>query len=198
MFPFKDFDNCVVTNIYGKPGNYQSGRHDGIDIVCKGKDKMVHAVSSGVCIRSGYSKSWGEFVVVQMANGKSIVYAHLVTGSRKVEVASRISVGDIIGKMGNTGNSTGTHLHIELQTDYYQAGRTENIAEFLDIKNEVGKVRWNDVKDLKVKCNGEYVTVSAVNINGNNYIRLRDMEKLADVIVGYDGKTPVIDKRVKA
>lgn len=195
MFPFKEFDKCVVTNTYGKPGKYESGKHDGIDIVCQGEDKTVYSVSSGICIRSGVNKYWGEFVVVQMANGKAIVYAHLEQGSRKFKVQQVVNVGMPIGKMGSTGNSSGEHLHIELQTDYYKAGRTENIAEFLDIKNEIGKVTWQDIKDLTVKVDGKKVVVSAVNINGNNFVKLRDLEKLVDVVVDYDGYYPTINKK---
>ena len=195
MFPFKDFDKCVVTNPYGKKGNYTSGKHDGIDIVCRGEDKTVYAVSSGICIRSGINKYWGEYVVVQMKNGKSLVYAHFAAKSRKVKIGQTINVGMPLGTMGSTGNSTGAHLHIELQSDYYKAGRTENIADFLDIKNEVGKVTWRDIKELQVKTNGKTVTVEAVNINGNNFVKLRDLEKLANVTVDFDGKMPVVREK---
>lgn len=195
MFPFKEFDSCVITNIYGKPGNYVSGKHEGIDIVCRGKSKIVYAVSSGVCIRSGWDKEWGSYVVIQMSNGKSIVYAHLVRGSRKVEVSDYVKVGDPIGKMGNTGNSKNAHLHIELQSDYYSPGRTENIASFLNIKNEIGQVKWNDVKNLEVICDGKIIKVAAVNINGDNFIKLQDLGKVADVDVDVNGRMPVINKK---
>lgn len=138
-FPFKDIENCIVTNIYGKKNPiYTSGKHDGIDLVCSG-NKTIISVSDGIVIRSGTNKSWGNFVVVQMKDKRAIVYAHLNTIYAKIN--SSIKSGDNIGIMGNTGNSTGAHLHIEIQKKYYKAGSTDDIAKFLNIENKNGKVK---------------------------------------------------------
>ncbi len=66
-------------------------------------------------IRDTYNEStnkgsgWGNYVVVKSGN-VCIVYAHLKTVTCKY---GKIEAGDVIGKMGNTGNSTGVHLHIQ-------------------------------------------------------------------------------------
>ena len=140
-FPFKDITKCRLTCYYGKPGSWTSGKHDGVDIVSDG-DKTILAVAPGKVIRSKYtSDGWGQYVVIQMPDGRAIVYAHLVKDSQKVCVGDTIQVGQAIGTMGNTGNSTGSHLHIELQNRYYEAGNVEDITFFLGIKNIEGKVR---------------------------------------------------------
>ncbi len=154
-FPFKDPADCRVTAVYGVKGTrWASGKHDGIDIVSSG-DKTILSVTDGKVIRSGVDKSWGQYVVVQIKDGRSLVYAHMLAASRKVSVGDTVSAGQAIGTMGSTGNSTGAHLHIELQIKYYQSGNTDDIAGFLGIENEVGEVvflasqvRYNTVDEM--------------------------------------------------
>lgn len=142
IIPFEDLAQTRITCIYGKPGtHWKSGKHDGIDFVNSG-DKTILSVSDGKVIRSGLNKSWGEYVVILMADGRSLVYAHMLTGSRKVAVGQSIKTGQQLGIMGSTGNSTGAHLHLELQKNYYQSGVTDDIAKFLGIKNEVGAISY--------------------------------------------------------
>jgi len=138
-FPFKDISDCRVTCIYGKPGSWASGKHDGIDLVSDG-DKTILSVAAGKVIRAGWNDSWGYYMVVTMADGRSLVYAHMIKGSLRVIAGDIVTVGQELGAMGSTGHSTGPHLHIELQRQYYKSGRTDNIAAFLGIENEVGSV----------------------------------------------------------
>lgn len=137
MFPFKNYKNCRITCEYGIKGNWKSGKHDGVDIVSDG-DITILSVCDGKVIRSTHSLSWGNYVVVEMADGRSIVYAHL--SKRYVSVGEKVTAGQFIGVMGNTGNSTGAHLHIELQRNYYKCGDVDDITDFLQIENKKGTV----------------------------------------------------------
>lgn len=56
----------------------------------------------------------GNLVVVRMKSGLSAVYAHLVPGSLKVEVGDRVSIGQELGKLGNSGGSLAPHLHFHV------------------------------------------------------------------------------------
>ena len=144
-FPFRDIAECRLTNIYGKPNkNYSSGKHDGVDLVSDG-DKTVLSISNGKVIRSGYSEAWGNYIVIEMQDGRAVVYAHL--SSRKVIVGEYVTAGRPIGVMGNTGNSFGAHLHIEIQRQYYKAGRVDDICAFMGIKNITGKVELIKVEE---------------------------------------------------
>ena len=68
-------------------------------------------------------------------------------------------------------------------------------ASFLNIKNEIGQVKWNDVKNLEVICDGKIIKVAAVNINGDNFIKLQDLGKVADVDVDVNGRMPLVNKK---
>lgn len=139
-FPFKDIYKVRVTCEYGRKGSWSSGKHDGIDLVSDG-DKTILSITDGRVIRSGWNDSWGEYVVVQMKDGRALIYAHMVKGSRKVMQMQEVKTGHPLGTMGSTGKSTGPHLHLELQKSYYKSGSVDDIAEFLGIENRVGKAK---------------------------------------------------------
>lgn len=56
----------------------------------------------------------GNNVVVDLGNGRFAVYAHLQPGSIRVKPGERVRRGDILGKLGNTGNTTNPHLHFQI------------------------------------------------------------------------------------
>jgi murein DD-endopeptidase MepM/ murein hydrolase activator NlpD len=56
----------------------------------------------------------GNHVVVAMGGGRYAFYAHLVPGSVRVKVGQRVRPGDVLGLLGNSGNSNAPHLHFQL------------------------------------------------------------------------------------
>ncbi|MEI8337837.1 MAG: peptidoglycan DD-metalloendopeptidase family protein [bacterium] len=80
-----------------------------------GVDVSVRAAASGFVLiarASGWNGGYGNYIVIQHSNGLQTLYAHLSEVS--VSQGQSVGQGDSIGKMGDTGNSTGTHLHFEL------------------------------------------------------------------------------------
>lgn len=79
----------------------------------------IQAIADGVVSQS--TDSGGSLGVVMMIDhvidGEVVtsVYAHMVDGSRRFEVGDTVKVGDVIGETGNTGMSTGPHLHFEIR-----------------------------------------------------------------------------------
>ncbi|MEV8250505.1 M23 family metallopeptidase [Microbacterium sp. NPDC076768] len=97
----------------GFTGQYPNG-HAGIDYV-PGHGTPIHAVASGTVIISdvsGTNGAYGESVWIQHADGYRSIYAHMIPGTRAP--LGNVSRGDVIGQVGNTGNSYGSHLHIEI------------------------------------------------------------------------------------
>lgn len=100
----------VVTDLYGT----RHGHHKGIDIAGEFKTP-VHTVDKGVVTKSYYSGSYGHVVFIKHDNNLETVYAHL--NKRNVKEGQVVKQGDIIGLMGNTGDSSGVHLHFEVHKE---------------------------------------------------------------------------------
>ncbi|NRD80610.1 peptidoglycan DD-metalloendopeptidase family protein [Bacillus sp. BRMEA1] len=96
----------VISDTYGT----RQGRHKGIDIAGKW-DSPVLAVGEGVVVKSYFSDTYGNVVFIKHPSNFVTVYAHL--NHRYVQEGQSIKQGDCIGKMGRTGQATGTHLHFE-------------------------------------------------------------------------------------
>lgn len=98
----------VVTSRYG----WRRGRpHNGIDIDLVTGDTVV-SVLDGIVRFAKYTNGFGNAVVVRHYNGLESTYAHL--SHIGVKANDTISKGQFLGKGGNTGNSRGSHLHLEL------------------------------------------------------------------------------------
>lgn len=100
-----------VTNPFHRAGDYAAGYHTGIDYGVP-VGTPVHTVHAGTVITSGYSSDYGNYIVVRgPRRRKAWLYAHL--SKRLVAVGRQVKKGQVIGKSGDTGNSTGPHLHVE-------------------------------------------------------------------------------------
>jgi murein DD-endopeptidase MepM/ murein hydrolase activator NlpD len=119
-------DNEPVSgSYYSRPvvnGILTQGYHDqyhALDISLPRGQAMgapILAAASGTVIvakPSGYNGGYGHMVIIQHNNGTQTLYAHL--SNVKVSVGDEISRGEVLGGMGNTGRSTGPHLHWEVR-----------------------------------------------------------------------------------
>ena len=99
--------NCIKTQSLHGP------YHTGVDWGCRVGTPVV-AAAGGTVIRStssGYNGGYGQVVIISHPNGTQTIYAHL--SQINVSVGTRVTQGQIIGATGNTGRSTGPHLHFE-------------------------------------------------------------------------------------
>lgn len=88
--------------------------HNGIDIAHNTGDP-VYASMDGVVKEASYKYSYGNKILINHGEGLETIYAHL--DSFNVKVGDVVKKGDLIGRVGNTGNSTGSHLHFELRVN---------------------------------------------------------------------------------
>jgi murein DD-endopeptidase MepM/ murein hydrolase activator NlpD len=86
--------------------------HNGIDFG-SGMNAQVFAAADGIVILAQFSRSFGNWIIVEHKNGYSTIYAHL--NRFNVRVGQNIKRGDILGYSGSTGRSTGPHLHYEVR-----------------------------------------------------------------------------------
>ena len=99
--------------------------HAGIDITSVNKESPVKALASGVVIFSGERQGYGKMVEIDHANGYRTRYAH--HRELLVQEGTIINKGDPLGIMGDTGRSTGPHVHVEVLLN----GKNVNPARFL-------------------------------------------------------------------
>ncbi|MDU8945048.1 DUF5930 domain-containing protein [Ovoidimarina sediminis] len=93
----------------------RNGRmHNGSDFA-GGHGSPIHSTADGVVIFAGTQSGYGKLIKIRHDFGIETRYAHL--SKIRVNVGDRVSRGDRIGDMGNTGRSTGTHLHYEIRVD---------------------------------------------------------------------------------
>lgn len=114
------------------PFGYRWGvLHDGTDIAGCGYGSNIFAAQSGTVVQSGYKYDNGEFITIDHHNGYYSMYAHMVTGSRRVSVGDYVVKGQVIGSMGRTGAATGVHLHFSIWRGYpYRGGTALNAMSF--------------------------------------------------------------------
>lgn len=101
---------------------YKPGVHNGIDVVNQNYTLgNIVAHSNGVVVGcrnncNGFENgSYGNYVKIKHDNGYYTLYGHMAYNTVKVSVGQRVSKGQVLGYMGNTGMSYGGHLHFEVR-----------------------------------------------------------------------------------
>lgn len=118
--------NGKITTAYKKPGKmWSKGYHTGVDFAVK-TGTPVLAVADGKIENANWGKSYGN-QVVQKVDGGWVIYAHL--NKVRIKPGQVVKKGDLVGESGNSGNSSGPHLHFEYRS----------------------KLRWSDGVDLDPK-----------------------------------------------
>lgn len=100
--------NGEITSGFNDPTR---ASHKGIDIAGKAGQSII-SPARGTIIRSEYNKTNGNMVVIQSEDGYLYTFCHL--NSRSVNIGDRVSVGSLLGNMGNTGDSFGNHVHYQV------------------------------------------------------------------------------------
>ncbi len=116
---------------FTSPYGMRWGRmHKGADFAAPvGTD--IFATADGVVIHAGWTQGYGRMVKIQHEFGIETRYAHL--SAIRVQKGQRVSRGDQIGDMGNSGNSTGSHLHYEIRV----GGRAVNPMTYIKAAQNV-------------------------------------------------------------
>lgn len=91
----------------------------------------IYTTADGVVTHAGWQSGYGRLIKIRHANGIETRYAHLA--KIRVTKGQKVSLGDRIGDMGNSGRSTGTHLHYEVRIN----GKAVNPMNFIKAAQNV-------------------------------------------------------------
>ena len=130
--------DCAVGQPYGNiSSSYTCGFHTGADIPQSSvavQNPDLYSVSNDGVVTYVYKTSTGtspalgnQVQILDNRTGLYYRYCHMLYGSINLNVGDKVDINTVIGKMGNTGNSTGTHLHLEATTK--QAWACENFVD---------------------------------------------------------------------
>jgi murein DD-endopeptidase MepM/ murein hydrolase activator NlpD len=170
-----NLDLVRVTSPYGPR---RRRMHKGIDLKVQIGDTIYAAFAGKVRIRNTERRGYGNYLVLRHPNGLETVYGHL--SSWLVDVNDVVRAGDPIALGGNTGRSTGPHLHFETRF----LGQAINPAEIIDFEN------GSPFKDLyvfrNIKINGRNSNIYTASNEQIIYYRVKSGDNLGSIARRYN------------
>ena len=109
--PFPNL-HVIVTSGFGWR-SFDNAFHAGIDLVAF-HEAPVSAIAGGVIVTAVFEPGYGNYITIRHGNGMYSRYAHLE--QMFVGVGHVVVQGQVIGSQGNTGRSSGSHLHLEIRS----------------------------------------------------------------------------------
>jgi murein DD-endopeptidase MepM/ murein hydrolase activator NlpD len=100
-----------LTARFGERGGHWHLRHSGLDFKAPW-GAPVYAIQSGRVIKLAWHPAYGRMVILQVSPGVTIWYCHLSSVLAKI---GPVTAGQLLGRVGRTGNATGPHLHLEVR-----------------------------------------------------------------------------------
>lgn len=104
----------TITSRFGVRSSIRVSNHTGLDIGAL-TGTPVKAAASGTVTFSGYKGSYGYLLVISHGNGIETYYGHC--SKLYATVGQQVNQGEVVSAVGNTGNSTGSHLHLEIRVN---------------------------------------------------------------------------------
>ena len=152
----------VITSDFGSRWGRQ---HKGLDIKVYIGDTIRSAFSGKVRIVRYEAKGYGNYIVIRHPNGLETIYGHL--SKHLVTENQVVRAGEPIGLGGNTGRSTGSHLHFETRL----CGVALNPALFFDFRNQdITGDNYVFLKD-RYESDSQLATLERGKVNGGSYTR---------------------------
>lgn len=107
----------VLTSGFGKrdhPISGQSSMHDGVDIAADTGTEIL-AFADGKVDYIGESEAYGQYLQLRHSNGVTTFYAHC--SELLVQKGEHVKMGEVVARVGSSGNTTGPHLHMEMKKE---------------------------------------------------------------------------------
>lgn len=178
-------------------GNFSHKKIPALDLV--GKDKTIYSPCNGkvrVATNNNSKKGYGTYLSLQDTENKNIriILGHLKYNSLKVKAGDKIKIGQALAIEGSTGNSTGSHCHMEIRNS--NGIGYKSMCAYTGLPNKVGKYNIKDyLQDVVSYTKGNYKTLYKMKVRtgaGINYAnkKVKDLTK--------DGKKNATTKTLNA
>ncbi|GHI06626.1 peptidase [Streptomyces cellostaticus] len=110
----------TITSTFGQAGSmWSSGYHTGLDFAAP-TGTLIKAIHSGTITEAGWAGAYGYRTILTLDDGTELWFCH--QSSINVKVGQKVSTGDVIGRVGATGNVTGPHVHLEVHPNGQSTG----------------------------------------------------------------------------
>lgn len=162
-----------IARITSKYGPRRRRMHKGIDLKVLVGDTIRAAFAGKVRIRNFERRGYGNYLVIRHPNGLETIYGHL--SKSLVEPNDIVRAGDPIALGGNTGRSTGSHLHFETRF----LGQAINPADIIDFENGVPHQDTYVFRNLKI--NGRNSNIYTSSSNQMVYHRVKSGDTLGKI-----------------
>lgn len=163
-------ENIKITSYYGNRQYYYQGKlvkdfHNGIDLVpspCNNDEILAFADGVVTSVqKTGVQYGIGCFVRLKHNNGLYTLYYHLKSGSVCVNVGDKVIKGQKLGIIGTTGQSTGIHLHFQIDkgssnTSINPYDYLFNIKSFIEEKPQEDLSKFSDEELAKMVWQGKF------------------------------------------
>lgn len=163
----------TMTRVTSKYGPRRRRMHRGIDLKVQIGDTIRAAFDGKVRIRNFERRGYGNYLVVRHPNGLETVYGHL--SKMLVDVNDIVRAGDPIALGGNTGRSTGSHLHFETRF----LGQAINPADIIDFENAVPHQDTYVFRNVKI--NGRKSNIYTSSSDQMVYHRVKSGDTLGKI-----------------
>jgi len=163
-----------TTGFISSPYGLRNGKlHAGIDIAAP-EGTPIKASRAGVVKRASWFNGYGNCIDIDHGGGYATRYGHL--SKIEVNVGRNVDAGDVIARMGHTGDATGPHLHFEIHV----SGKPVNPQPYLSGKLSASNVSDtlislpNPIEDL-TQLFGAYSNIAGFLLNPHNWARIAMM-----------------------
>ena len=196
-----------VSQDFTGPGNYKSGNHSGVDVpggnggqpirwAPKVSGKVIGRGLEGGGGKNAQGTAYGNHVIIKDEKGRTWLLAHMA--GEPPEIGTVLRQGDRIGRVGNTGNSRGAHLHIEMTApgvDYRSGGPVKRARLVFKVGTD-GQMYDKDFKPVDAK-GSDYM--DAVGLSGQALSRPgnEELKQLIDEAERKDWTTQEFTRRFK-
>lgn len=163
--------SASITTVFKEKGScWSSGWHNGVDIACAA-NTPIYAAADGTVVNAdtaAHNDGYGNRVVLRHADGRATLYAHMASAP-PVKVGQAVERGQLIGKVGSTGMSTGAHLHFTLLENWDKKPNIYYSGDLLDPVKELGLGTLKPKGSANVMTSPSFKVGDTVSFTGSTH-----------------------------